>query len=427
MTRLTRLTDVRLTWIARSLAVSALLVACGTSQASLSAGPSVSPMPSTRIPNVMTCADMPTDPKCSTPPPGWTPQPAAPCDHPLGTLDEVRAATGDWHLGPGQTAPPGNVLPVGDPILVHGLRVGDADEWLVPVLDGHGGASEVIAVGVRANGRGCAGMSSGWSGPFPLISIAAARRRTAGPSDPVASIEAVHLPWTNALPPSSDTNMVWRAIRQSGHEVFLFGSGDLYDGGRVRAILGWYFQNAPLRGDPSSATPRPSPTFAPRYPVATAEQVLAGLSTDPFLIDHLRYLRAETGEPHPPVLDPRPDRPVRVTGLHKPYTVDLWLVPIRDRSANVVSVVAVSINSQDGLGSAIEARGWSGEFPAVTAAEATRLASTSGDPAVSVELGWAEEYYVSPGGVTAPGWLATRQSGARVVVTEDRAVVPEPR
>jgi hypothetical protein len=402
------------------------LVACGSTQTSLSAGPSVSPAASTRIPNVMTCADIPADPKCSTPPPGWTPQPPAPCDHPLGTVEEVRAATADWHVGPGQTAPPGNVLPVGDPVLVHGLRTGDPDEWLVPVLDGRGGASEVIAVDVRANGRGCSGMSSGWSGPFPRIPIDAARRRMAGPNDPVASIEAVYLPWTNALPPSSDTQMVWRAVRQSGHEVFLFGSGELYDGSRVRAILGWYLQNAPLRGDAIGATPRPSPTFPPRYPVTTAEQVLAGLGSDPFFSDHLRYLRAETGEPHPAVLDPHADRPMRVIGLHKPYTIDVWIVPIRDREQDVVSIVAVSIG-QDGLGSASEARGWSGAFPAVSAADATRLASAANDTAVSVELGWAEEYYVSPGGPTAPAWLATRKSGARVVVTEDRFVVPEPR
>jgi hypothetical protein len=317
------------------------------------------------------------------------------------------------------------MLPRGDPILVHGLRIGDPDEWLVPLLDGQGGATEVISVGVRPDGRGCVGMSSGWSGSFPRISIDAARRRTAGPNDPVASIEAVYLPWTKSLPLSSNTNMVWRAVRQSGHEVFLFDSGEIYEGGRVRAVLGQLSPSAPLRGDPPGASPRPTPTFPPRYPVATAEQVLAGVSTDPFLIDHLRYLRAETGEPHPPVLDPRPDRPLRVTGLHKPWTVDVWIVPIRDRGGNVVSVVAISI-SADGLGSAWEARGWSGPLPAVTAAEATRLASAPSDPAVSVELGWAEEYYVSPGGATAPGWLATRESGARVVVTEDRVVVPAP-
>jgi hypothetical protein len=362
--------------------------------------------------------------KCSTPPPGWTPQTPAPCDRPLGTPAEARAATADWGVGPGQTPPPGNVLPVGDPVLVRALRVGDDDEWLVPVLDGRGGASWVIAVRIRANGRGCAGMASSWAGPFPLISIDAARRRTAGPNDPVVSIEAVYLPWTNRLPSSSNTNMVWRAVRQSGHEVFLFDSGTLMEGRAVRAVIGG-FPNTVLRGDPPGASPRPAPTFPPRYPVATAEQVLDGMSRDSFFVDHLRYLRAETGEPHPPVLEPRPGRPLRVTGLHKPYTVDLWLVPIRDRSANVVSVVAVSI-SADGLGHAVEARGWFGAFPAVTAAEATRLASAPSDPAVSVELGWAEEYYVSPGGATAPGWLATRESGARVVVTEDRVVVPAP-
>jgi len=378
------------------------------------------------MPNVLTCADMQADPKCSTPPPGWTPQPPAPCDYPLDTVEQVRAATAGWHVGPGQTPPPGNVLPVGDPILVHRMIVGEHDEWLVPVIDGAGGAIEVIAVGVRPNGRGCAGMSSGWSGPFPLISIDAARSRTAGPNDPVAFIEAVYLPFNRELPVATDTNMAWRAVRQSGHEVFLFGSGDLYEGSRVRASLGSSFPAASLRGDRPDATPRPRPAPASRYPVGTADQILTGMSTDPFVLEHLRYLRAETGEPHVPVLDPRLGQPVRATGLHKPYTADAWLVPVLDRAATVVSLLVVYIGS-DGLGSAFGARGWSGPFPAVTSEEALLRATTADDPAVTVELGWAEEYLVSPGGSTAPAWLVTRRSGSRWVVTESRGLVPAPR
>jgi hypothetical protein len=46
---------------------------------------------------------------------------------------------------------------------------------------------------------------------------------------------------------------------------------------------------------------------------------------------------------------------------------------------------------------------------------------------MTAELGWAEEYYTSPGGPTAPSWLVTRQSGERVVVTEEGDVLPLPK
>jgi hypothetical protein len=338
----------------------------------------------------------------------------------LTTPVEIRAAAAEMGVGPGQTAPSGGIAAYGEPVFVHAMRAGDPDEWLVPRTDGARGASEVVAVSIRANGRGCAGMSQGWSGPFPRISLDAARRRAAAPNDPVASVEAVYLPWTNALPPSSNANMVWRAVRQSGHELFLFDSGSLYEGTRVRDILG-----TPLRGDSAGAPPRPSPSWPPRYSVASADDVLAGLRTDPFFIDHLRYLRAETGEPHVAVLEPRPDRPLRAVGLHRPYTIDLWIVPVSDRGGDIVSIVAVSIG-EDRLGSAIEARGWSGAFPRISGDEAKRFGSLPNSPAVSAELGWAEEYYVSPGGPTAPSWLVTRQDGTRVVVTEEAEVVSPP-
>jgi hypothetical protein len=278
----------------------------------------------------------------------------------------------------------------------------------------------VIVVSVNANGRGCAGMSSGWSGPFPRISMEAARRRTAGPNDPVALIEAVRFPFTIALPPAYGTSMAWRAVRQSGREVFLFDSGVLMEGYIVRAHF-----DTPLRGEAAGATPRPQPAVPAFYAVATADQALAGAMADPFVIEHLRYLRAETGEPHPPVAQPWLDRPVRVLGLHKPYTVDVWIVPVRDRAGAIVSLI--SIGDVNGRGQASEARAWSGPFPRVSEADAKRLGSLATDPAVSAELEWAEEYYVSPGGPTAVSWLVTRRSGVQVVVTEEAAVVAPPR
>jgi hypothetical protein len=354
--------------------------------------------------------------KCSTPPPGYTPFVATPCDAPLTTADEIRAAAAAFS---GST--PGTLALYGQPILVRAMAPSDRGEWLVPMSDGHGGASGVVVVSVNANWRGCAGMGSEWNGPFPLISIDAARRRAAGPNDPVALIEAVHFPFTKSLPPASDVWMVWRVVRQSGREVFLFGSGDLMEGSFVRSV----FHATPLRGELPGATPRPEPVWAPQYAVATADQVLAGAMTDPFVIDHLRYLRAQTGEPHPPVVDPWLDRPIRVVGLHKPYTVDLWIVPVRDRAGAIVSLL--SIFERDGRGNAFATRAWSGPFPVVSEADAKRLGSLADDPAISVQLGWAEEYYLSPGGPSAVSWLVTRRSGAQVVATEEAAVVAPPR
>ena len=352
---------------------------------------------------------------CATPPPGFAPYVAPPCDVPLTTTDEIRAAAARMGAFSGS---PGASL--GEPMLVRAMAPGHRDEWLVPMIDGRGDASAVVVVSVNANGRGCAGMATGWSGPFPRISIDAARRRTAGPNDPVALIEAVHFPFTKSLPPASDTQMVWRAVRQSGREVFLFGSGDLMEGYIVRARF-----DTPLRGESAGATPRPQSSTPSLYAVATADQALAGAIADPFVIEQLRYLRAQTGEPHPPVADPWLDRPIRVLGLHKPYTVDLWIIPVRDRGGAIVSII--SISERDGLGMAGGARAWSGPFPRVSEADAQRLGSLAGDPAVSAQLGWAEEYYVSPGGPTAVGWLVTRRSGGRVVVTEEGSVATEPK
>jgi hypothetical protein len=309
----------------------------------------------------------------------------------------------------------------GEPLLVHPMDVGEPDEWLVPIADGAGGASSVVVVTVGANGRGCAGMASGWSGPFPRIGIDAARRRAIGPNDPVTLIEAVYFPFNKSLPPASETNMVWRVVRASGYEVFLFDSGDQMEGSFVRGLTRG---SVALRGEPSAGIARPSPTFRPTYPVGSPDQVVAAARADAFVVDYLRYLRGGTGAAHPLVDGPWLDTPVRAVGLHKPYTTDLWIMPVRDRAGVIVSLIAVG--DSDGTGQAVEARAWSGVFPRVSEVDAKRIGSVASDPAASAHLGWAEEYFVSPGGPTAVSWLITRRSGARVVVTEEGAVVPAP-
>jgi len=402
----------------RALAVAILLAslaACEAAPGKLSAGISPPPSPTSAT---ATCPD---PIKCSTPPPGWTPYLGPPCDATLTTADEIRAAAAQMHAIPGEPQAP--YAQYGVPLLVHPMRAEDRDEWLVPISDGAGGASGVVAVSVRPDGRGCAGTSTGWSGLFPQISIDAARQRVAGPNDPVTMIEAVYLPFTRELPPGSDTNMVWRAVRQSGYEIFLFGSGDLYEGGFVRARIQ---ESTPLRDERPGASARPGPSYRPTYAVGTAGEVLAGACTDAFVIDYLRYLRGETGGTRALVVDPRLDAPIRVLGLHKPYTVDLWIVPVRDGTGAIVSLIAIG-DSDGGKGQALQARAWSGPFPRVSEEEAKRISSLGSDPGMSARLGWAEEYFLSPGGPTAVNWLVTRRSGSEVVVTENGAIVAAPK
>jgi hypothetical protein len=412
----TSLTHVR---VFSLVLLAALLAGCEVQPGVFSAGSGSPPAgtPPARTPPARTPPACPDPITCSTPSPGYTTPLGPPCDSPITTPDEIRAAAA--RMG-AFSATPGTGVAPGEPILVHAMASGSSDVWLVPAPDDRGGASGVVAVSIGANGRGCAGMASGWAGPFPRISIDAARGRAAGPNDPVALIEAVYLPFTKSLPPGYGTEMVWRAVRQSGYEVFLFGSGDLYEGGYVRALL-----QDPLRGARSGSTPPPTPSFRPLYPTSTGDQVLAAARNDVFVIDYLRYLRGESGLSDALVADPRLDTPLHVVGLHKPYTVDLWVIPVRDRDGAIVSLIAVS--DRDGSGQATEARAWSGPFPRVSESDAKRIASLASDPAILAQLGWAEAYYVSPGGPTAMSWLVTRRSGAQVVVTEDGAVVPPPR
>ena len=91
---------------------------------------------------------------------------------------------------------------------------------------------------------------------------------------------------------------------------------------------------ARLRQNPRAWPPQ-------RYPVGSASQVLAGLATDPFFVDYLRYLRDETAYHHAAVDGPRPDTPVLIRGLvtaAAPAITDVWIVPVPDRGGFVVSI-----------------------------------------------------------------------------------------
>ena len=147
------------------------------------------------------------------------------------------------------------------------------------------------------------------------------------------------------------------------------------------------------------------------------------------LFKFLRYLRDETAYHHAAVDGPRPDTPVLIRGLvtaAAPATTDVWIVPVRDRGGFVVSIVEVPISSQDGQGFALAARGWNGDFPAVSDADARQIGSIRSYAVISAVLRWAPEYAVAPGGATAPFWLLTLSTGDRVVVTEDRTALRAP-
>jgi len=96
----------------------------------------------------------------------------------------------------------------------------------------------------------------------------------------VAAIEAVSFPWTNALPPSGEADPVWRIVRTSGLEVFLFDSGDLSPGAAIRSTLG-RFAGFRWRGESANATPPPPASLPERQRGRHLPHVLPGMEEKP--------------------------------------------------------------------------------------------------------------------------------------------------
>lgn len=229
----------------RSFAVLMATAALALAACGLSAGPGPTPSPGTHLQNACTGAQ--ADPlTCSSPPPGWTLPSPLPCDRPLRTSDEIKAA-----VRPSQPQSPATswVNQLGEPISVRALQIGRADTWLVPHLVTGGGAEWISVVEVAGPQRGCLVMGSGWAGPFPRLDEGGARARADVPGDPVRSIEAVFIPQLRgfALPYASEVAFVWRVVRASGSEVFVFTSGEVIAGTDVRAAITTHLPGVQLR------------------------------------------------------------------------------------------------------------------------------------------------------------------------------------
>ena len=165
-----------------------------------------------------------------------------------------------------------------------------------------------------------------------------------------------------------------------------------------------------MRDPVKCSTPPPGYTAPPsprRYPVRTAQEVLAGLATDSFASPGFKY-----------------GAPVLIRAV-RPTDQDEWLVPVvSDGRTN--AVLAISI-FPDGTGSAGILTGWDGRFPHAMAPDAALAAGgTAADPARrSVELAWAvvDPRSGGPASETLPFYLVTRKSGARVLVMQGGGVV----
>jgi len=140
--------------------------------------------------------------------------------------------------------------------------------------------------------------------------------------------------------------------------------------------------DAKLEAAPAIRTPQPTPV---RYLVRTAEDVLRGVVTDPFVTGAQPGTSAR--------LDPSSfGMPLYVHAL-RARDRDLWLVP-RRQGASTVAVYAVMVDA-DSYGSAGIAGFWTGDpsgagiaIPPVTEARARELGASAGVAVAAADLVW---------------------------------------
>ena len=119
----------------------------------------------------------------------------------------------------------GRTPTLGAPIFVRGLRLGDASEYLVPVIVGDTTIA-VMRIGLDTNGFGRLDATRGWStaSSFPAQNETAAIARGSTPSDPVVKAEFV---WTQIRGSADELQPMWMLTRASGAAFFLFEGGAL--------------------------------------------------------------------------------------------------------------------------------------------------------------------------------------------------------
>jgi hypothetical protein len=139
----------------------------------------------------------------------------------------------DWQLlmrdlttGPERDSRVGGMnVHVGAPMFVRGLGTYDNDEWVLPLQVG----SETIAIAWVSIDRGGVGTGyvggmAQWTGSFPKIGEADARRAGSVTGDPVTTAE---LAWTYIRGAGDRSRPFWRLVRVSGDVFFLFDAGQL--------------------------------------------------------------------------------------------------------------------------------------------------------------------------------------------------------
>jgi len=111
------------------------------------------------------------------------------------------------------------------PLYVRGLRPGDANEYLVPVMVGDTTIA-LMKIGIDADGLGRLDAVRGWSnGPsFPPMSKAAAIARGSATGDAVIKAEFV---WTTIRGSAEELQPFWMLTRASGAAFLLLEDGAL--------------------------------------------------------------------------------------------------------------------------------------------------------------------------------------------------------
>jgi len=119
----------------------------------------------------------------------------------------------------------GRTPSLGVPIFVRGLRPGDANEYLVPVMVGETTIA-LMKIGVDVNVFGRLDAMRGWSsGPsYPPMSEAVAIARGSIPADPVIKAEFA---WTTIRGSADELQPFWSLTRASGAAFLLLEDGTL--------------------------------------------------------------------------------------------------------------------------------------------------------------------------------------------------------
>jgi hypothetical protein len=166
----------------------------------------------------------------------------------------------------------------------------------------------------------------------------------------------------------------------------------------------------------STYVPQPSASI---YPLRNAAEVAQNILSDPFFNSVLEGQNQPGQLFDPRVVErPTPLAPVYVRALVGGNTNE-YIVPVVS-GGRIVGLFTVPI-LRDGQGAVGSYRHWDAPtFPAVTEADARRLAAAPGDPAESAELVWALVLPIEGGSADerTPFWRILRQSATELYLFE---------